>query len=262
MPKLRSTSLIALGALSSALVMILWVTQQAPEYELRGPLDLFDLATVAPIMFVLPLIASVTGASSVVSWISHRGASLWWTRTSAGHELWRRTVSAGLSIWVAHSLAVVGVFWWSTSILPGLGITHFDAAGYGLTTTDSITTDVASRANFGAIAAFGPWAFGLLWSALIGLQAACYCTLSIGIAVVSGRPILALFLPFIGFHVETIATALISEPRLGLMHLLAPFGLSPGPTVMPISVLATLVACALASVAIPAARPTAFRALQ
>ena len=262
MPPLRTILLIAAGAVASASVMILWVTLQAPDYQLRGPLDLFGLATGSPFIFVFPLIASLTGASRPITRLRHRGVSLWWTRTRVGGAFWRESLIAGGLVGAAHALAIALTFAWSTMILPELQHTRFDPAGYGLLTTEAVITDIAARSNFGELAAISPWAFGLVWSVLIGLEASCYCLLSIGIAALSDRPLLALFVPFIGYHVETIAAALASEPNLGLMYTLTPFGLVPAPAFVPIALVAGLTVCALLTVGIPAARPTAFRALR
>ncbi|QTX05300.1 hypothetical protein [Agromyces archimandritae] len=253
----------SIAAALCAMLMIGWATVEAPEYILRGPLDLFDIATSrSPVALVIPLLAALAGAGPFVARLVNRSASLIWTRSSMRRELVGAVARSAGIVFFTFSLSVFAAFAWCVTILPTASGVRFDPVSYGLSDAAAVTADIGGRALFGDLAQYGYWTFGVTWAATTGVQAAAYCASAIGLGLLLGLPRLALFLPFLLFHIETVAFSLVGEPRFGLLYLLIPFGLSPEPPVVTGMVIAALVAVSTAAIVIPLIRVRHIRLLQ
>lgn len=217
-------ALTVLVSVFAASVMIAWALFSLTGSVVRDIADAFTQALGSPIALVFPLLYLVPAFALIAGRLSNRFVSQLWTRTSMRRALltWASQVAGVVALAVALSVGCVIVFVYA--VVPHIFPDLFDPVGYGLT-ENSAAADLLDRFNFGPLGATGYVGFALLFGAFWVIQAVIYALLALGCALVWGRPVIALFIPFAVYTLGTLVGSLVGGPAFSPLFIVVPFGL-------------------------------------
>ncbi len=210
----------------------------------RDHLDVYALAMSSPLLFAVPLIAVLVTGPGLAQEIGHRYITNKRTRLRIARYLGARYGAAAVVGFAALFLYALVPFVVAFYMWPAMGDPGVDPSLYHLTPS-SAARDSYHRFSYTAMLQAGTIAFGLGYSAWLGLCGAVYaCAGTAALLLVKNR-VLALAIPFIVFFAQTVLAALLGMPQLGLAYSAIPFGLSPSPALVaaaPTVLLAVVVA--------------------
>lgn len=165
-----------------------------------------------PVALLFPLmVAILAGATNLVQ-LNNRYVVYTRTRESIRQQVAKRF---GVTCTVAFGIfAVMGIVsaLMALVVVPQLYPESIDPAGYGLNSVAEVRADVMQGAPLAALLNLGKLAFSLGASAWIGLNAAIFAAVTLIATYLIGRPVVALMVPFLLYHVESLMAQLGGVP--------------------------------------------------
>jgi hypothetical protein len=243
---LRATFLSWKAALLLALLILpsLYATSTSDEYALFGEADFFALIVSFALPLVFPLIAVAIFALPFSNELSHRYILYTRTRTNVGRYLKRKLLANIAVAFTVFFLASFIPFLWAFVVEPAIGVIGpFRPTMAGLSPAELVAYP-ASVHTFSQLLSFGPWAYGLGYSAWLGLNGALYASIGFQLLFVVPNRFIALSIPFIGYHILNFVFAVLAIPEFS-PAMVFPFNLVQFPiwtAFVPFTVLALLTA--------------------
>lgn len=248
------------AGLAFAIIPVLYLIGRVSGFLVRDHLDIYALALGTPLGLIFPLVVSVISCAHLSTRMTHRWIANTRTRSSIRTRLSRELLLIIISGFTAGALFGLLSFLVAFVLWPSLGDIGIDPEGYYLTEV-SAARDSVSRYSYTQLLVSGSWAYGMLYSAWVGISGAAFGAAGFVALAVIPNKLAALTVPFAIAFTQNVLAAIVDAPQSGIIYSIFPFGLQQTSIVAataPLMLFAAVTATASILVLYRANRLTAF----
>jgi len=209
----------ALIVLPSA-VTLLFVVRS---YVLVDGFDLYGLIQSGVVPLLFPLLAAAVAAVPFSAELRHRYLAATRTRIEVRRYLLAKAVAAAVVTFVVFAVATAAPMLIAFEVAPRAGWVTFDP------TTWVDPPPLTGRQTFTQAFAVGPWAYALLYSGWVGLNAVLYALVPLLLLTVVRNAVVALTAPFLAYHVSSFVVAVAGLEQFSPASTVFPFNLTQQP---------------------------------
>jgi hypothetical protein len=203
------------GALTTALLVLpsLYGMSASDGYALSGPADLFALILGGALPLVFPLLAAAVYAVPFSNQLSNRFLLYTRPRIDIRRNLAAKALANLVLAFGVFFLVAFVPFLWAFFIEPSLGL----AGPYRLTTAGLTPSELEAYPStvhtFSQLLAVGPWAYGVGYSLVLGLNGAIYASLGFLLLFLVPNRFVAIAIPFVGYNILNFGFAVLGIPQ-------------------------------------------------
>jgi hypothetical protein len=230
------------GVLIAALLVLpsLYGTVISGGYALTGPADFFTLILGGVLPLIFPLLAVAVYAVPFSHQLSNRYLVYTRTRIDIRRNLAAKAMTNLILAFVVFFLVAFVPFLWAFVLEPSLGVV--DEYRQSLFGPDGLPASPSANSTFSQLLTIGPWAYGIGYSLVLGLNGAIYASLGFLLLFLIPNRFVAIALPFVGYNIVTFVLAVLGIPQFS-PAMVFPFNLIQFPMwapFVPFTVLAVL----------------------
>ncbi len=212
--------------------------------------DVFFEFMGGPLRLLFPLLVALLVCWNAAAELTHRHIAATRPRIEIRRHIGAKFVRGLAGIFALFFAVGMATWLCAFVIVPHLYPHAVDPRGYGLHTAASVLAATVKQAPLAALLSQGTLAFGVAASLWLGLNAVVFAAVGLVAVYILSRPIVALFVPFGVYIVESIVLQVAGFPGGSfLLSAVYPGGLQSYPlaqALVPSAVLAALAATAIA----------------
>jgi len=191
----------------------------------RNNFDVFGQFLSSPLTLVFPLVVALLTCVPLYQELGDRFIVNTRSRIDLRLYVGVKLVSAALIAFAVFFFYVFATFAVAFLVWPAIGNPNVDPAVYNMSAADAVADSLGS-ASYSSLLQFGPFAYGLTYALWVGILGAAYSAIGTAALLLLSNRSLALSVPFLIYLLETVISALLGAPVLGLLYSAFPYGLT------------------------------------
>ncbi len=242
--ELRTALSWKVGVFVAALLVLpsLFGTVISDGYALSGSADFFTLVMAGVLPLIFPLLAVAVYAVPFSDQLSNRYLVYTRIRIDIRRNLATKALANLILAFIVFFLVAFIPFLWAFFIEPSLGVIneyHQSRVSPGVVAVSPSTIN-----TFSQLLAIGPWAYGVGYSLVLGLNGAIYASLGFLLLFLIPNRFVAIAIPFVGYNIFNFVFGVLAIPQFS-PAIVFPFNLTQFPMWVPFVPFTVLIVVAL-----------------
>jgi len=199
-------------------------------YALSGPVDFFTLIMGGVLPLIFPLLAVAVYAVPFSNQLSNRYLVYTRTRIDIRRNLAAKALANLILAFIVFFLVAFLPFLWAFFIEPSLGV--IDQYRQSMVGPDGSAVSPSIGNTFSQLLAIGPWAYGVGYSMVLGLNGSIYASLGFVLLFLISNRFVAIAIPFVGYNIANFVFGVLAIPQFS-PAIVFPFNLIQFPMWVP-----------------------------